>query len=555
MMEESINQHEEVTQRDYKDELSEYLDTAKDKINRVNEEIKEMTTKLLTDLDKNLVKFTEHIKEELTNQKENLFNLISTLSKSFTEQENINSDFISHDDFKEKSTAITQMMEQIGGIKIQIHKFKQTYNDIVSSLKHFEIEEVNSQNKELESMEQELCNIMDERIKKNIELRAEYIVLKSECQECEGTIEVNKKTIRSLSSMIVQLQDRYNELVKKIEICDNMIMTRNETIQELETLIIKKRELSSKLSDKAVDVVTMQTKFKEVEIQEKLKSMESNFVSFYNDKQNFLCIYHIELKRVIKFTDKDNSFRVNYDSVQMKNKMYVAGGFDSLKIDFIKTTIQIEITPDFTLQKQSKADMIYAKSQHKLVAFTPELIYSLGGKNRQDKFMKTCEIYNVKKDTWTEGPHMSQGKSFIAATAFQCSSIYTFGGLSKVALNTIESLHPNAENTWKIIKLASSTWTAREEAAAVQISQREILVFGGINTQTGSTDECFVFDVDKIELTKSKDSLKKKEWFASRNATRCNKNIYIFGFHSNDLHIYENGTWSIEEYEQIVNKQ
>ena len=53
--------------------------------------MKEMTTKLLTDLDRNLVKFTEHIKEELTNQKENLFNLISTLSKSFTEQENINS--------------------------------------------------------------------------------------------------------------------------------------------------------------------------------------------------------------------------------------------------------------------------------------------------------------------------------------------------------------------------------------------------------------------------------------------------------------------------------
>ena len=133
------------------------------------------------------------------------------------------------------------------------------------------------------------------------------------------------------------------------------------------------------------------------------------------------------------------------------------------------------------------------KSKNKLEALNSTKIYCLGGKNKKEKYLNVCEIYDVTNDTWTFGPPLLKPRFFISAAVFNFEVIYAFGGFNTTALRNIEVLRPDKDKAWTNIKVESPDWKPKDESAAIQISSKEILIFGGIDSSSGASDETFIY--------------------------------------------------------------
>jgi hypothetical protein len=284
------------------------------------------------------------------------------------------------------------------------------------------------------------------------------------------------------------------------------------------------------------------------QVQQEQLMLQSKFVHCFDPKTNVIYIYHIEASKIFRLSAKDSHIATNHDSVQIKNQICLSGGFDATAIQFVKATYMIEVVNNEVIEKSQRANMNVAKSQHKLVALTTNIVYSLGGKNQEEKCLNVCERFDIAANKWTRTANMNERKFYVSAASLNCVSLYVFGGYNGAAVNTIEELHPNVEDRWKILKLASATgWTPRDETASFQRSENEILVFGGIDTSGGCTDEVYSLDVKARTLTRCEHSLAKREWFTIRSTSRCNDLVYIFGYFTKDLHVYSLSarSWSL----------
>ena len=201
-----------------------------------------------------------------------------------------------------------------------------------------------------------------------------------------------------------------------------------------------------------------------------------------------------------------------------------------------------------------KANMNIPKSQHKLVALNDNIIYSLVGQNKKEKYLNICEIYNVTNDTWTLGPPLLKPRFFISAAVFNYEIIYAFGGFNTTALKNIEVLRPDKDKAWINIKVEHPDWKPKDESASIQISSKEILIFGGIDSSSGATDEAFIYEPEGNKISKLTNNLKKKEWFAMRSPIKYKGKIYIIGYYTNSLHIYDisNKNWDMIDYTDIL---
>ena len=182
------------------------------------------------------------------------------------------------------------------------------------------------------------------------------------------------------------------------------------------------------------------------------------------------------------------------------------------------------------------------------MALTTNIVYSLGGKNQEDKCLNVCERFDVSANHWTRTANLNERKFYVSAAALSCAALYVFGGYNGTPVNTIEELRPAVEDRWRIVKLATAAgWTPRDETACIQKSENEILVFGGIDTTGGCTDEVYSLDVKARTLTRCEKSLGKREWFTMRSPVRYLDSIYIFGYFVKDIHIYSltTHTWSV----------
>ena len=186
--------------------------------------------------------------------------------------------------------------------------------------------------------------------------------------------------------------------------------------------------------------------------------------------------------------------------------------------------------------------MILEKSQHKLVMVDLNMIFSLGGKALGKKYINDCERYNVLENKWELAPSLNEAKLNIAATTINASIIYVFSGFKGSNSNMLEIFNAkNSYEVWHIIKTDHiSDWNIKEDIGCFQISEDQVMLFGGIETEKGCSDEVYMFEINKLVLTRMPIKLKKKEWFNMRTPVRLSDGrICIAGYFANDMHIYK----------------
>lgn len=278
----------------------------------------------------------------------------------------------------------------------------------------------------------------------------------------------------------------------------------------------------------------------EQEIEEIIDLNESAFLHFFEINQRNLYIYYIDTAKTFKINGENLKIPLYHGSVQVEEGILFCGGFETAQIEYLKSTNKLEILINETGSWIKKADMKFPKSHHKLVAFSKNLIYSIGGKKKGDTFYSVCEIYEIDKDNWKLAPELNEKKCLVSATSFNLSAIYTFGGFNGGGLSTIEVIQPFSDNKWTIIQTKKSEdWTARSEVGSFQLSDTEIMVFGGVIHKKACTDDVFIFDTNKNSMGKAPYKLEEKEWFSYRTIVKHQNRISIIGYVQKGMHVFD----------------
>ncbi len=162
-----------------------------------------------------------------------------------------------------------------------------------------------------------------------------------------------------------------------------------------------------------------------------------------------------------------------------------------------------------------------------------------GGENSQGH-LSSCEAFDVEKNAWSELPNLNERKSYCTACSMNDSRVYVFGGYTNVngvqkKFDTIEvlDLAPSLAAGWTLIKLAKKTgWSARQDVGAVQVSETQILLFGGHNGT--ALRDAFMFNTENGEMATA-GSMAEGDQFYQRTPKLVCERVHVMG--SNPAHV------------------
>ena len=241
---------------------------------------------------------------------------------------------------------------------------------------------------------------------------------------------------------------------------------------------------------------------------------------------------------------------LNFASLSLDNVLYISGG-DKDDGSHLKQTLQLN-PPNYN-QLVKKDEMYLEKRQHSLVGIKQKFIYSLGGFNQMVGHLGICEKYDIVNDTWALIPSMKIPKRSISALIFANSIIFTFGGFAETSLQTVEKFFINNETVgWMEVNFKGEDWTPRRVAAAAQISDKEIFIFGGADKK--SKGDAFIFNVEEATFVK-KSNMFKEEHFYQRQCIASGNEVLAIGYEFQDIHKYNilTNEWNIVPKESWQN--
>ena len=198
-----------------------------------------------------------------------------------------------------------------------------------------------------------------------------------------------------------------------------------------------------------------------------------------------------------------------------------------------------------------KAPMVHKKFDFTL-AYLNGHIYVLCGKDSTSEVVDTCEKYSIEENSWGAVAPVRKKRYAASALGFTNNKIYLFGGRSdynNMMVNDIEE-YCALKNEWNIINVKNvNLWTPVEVCACIQISEEQILIFGGSDAQIKDSANSLVFNVKDNSIEKKSD-LKKAQVFV--NSPFLYKNhVYALGneyyMKHRNLHRYsiERNEWEI----------
>lgn len=126
-------------------------------------------------------------------------------------------------------------------------------------------------------------------------------------------------------------------------------------------------------------------------------------------------------------------------------------------------------------------------------------IYLIGGKTTKEGYTNKCEKYSIKFDKWIAAGSMTTNTSSPILCNFNDQYIYKFGGmLKKGILNDIIEKYSPISDKWSLVPFKghiqgdNPSLLLGFNSHALQVSQEEILVFGGLNLEYKAVADNFL---------------------------------------------------------------
>jgi len=209
------------------------------------------------------------------------------------------------------------------------------------------------------------------------------------------------------------------------------------------------------------------------------------------------------------------------DSVLIDRTVYISGGKHQETDQYSNELVSLVFDYSLKFKQRNLNPMNEARCYHRLIAVGHKQIFCIGGLNSKGS-MKSCEVYNVKKDIWRKIGNMEEERN--RPTIWNTlNSIYVAGGLN-VKQNSIEE-YSIYSNMWKKLQ--------------IDIRQEKILGLG-IGIECGK-DSIIILDKENsvYEFIISSKTFKKHSeikgdcTFAQTKPVCFQQRIYIFGFSEN----------------------
>jgi len=523
-----------------------------DKLNTILENLEQQS--LCSEFDSDL-----RIVENITSQA-NQIEIINITTKTLDDKHKYKQSVIQHleQDIHILKTNADKLINDCKD-KEQLLKFNNQYLfNILSKIQLDQIKII----QEYELTMQEIVEEVKAKKEESIRFREEVELLIKEKYRLKEKIEALNKENKELREKVMALNEFMVGLGNNVERLNEEIKRLQTEINSYESIKKEKEELyirvSEKFNHKILDESTKIAELGDLPFKEIDELSNSSILYVFDIKFHTLMLYNFSAKNYVSIPTKDYGICSNCGSVQVYDDLYIAGGFDIASLRFSRCTVKISLIGLEKVIKEQKKDMLLGKSQHKLITIDRKTLYSIGGKSRNVDYVSECERYNIEENKWDLAPNLNEAKINVAAIPFNNHLIYVFGGNKGKVTNTTELLDTrNLSCGWKILKLNGQTnGIAKEEAGCFQISIDQILIFGGVEEKTGSTDEVYIVNVSTCQIMKSKSRLCKKEWFAMRTPIRTIEGlIFIPGNFNLDFHIYDKKSmgWSIIEENAWMN--
>lgn len=148
-----------------------------------------------------------------------------------------------------------------------------------------------------------------------------------------------------------------------------------------------------------------------------------------------------------------------------------------------------------------------ARHGHSITCLKDKFLVVTGSRIEAEEADKSHEHYNIDLDLWFSQPALNFGRYYHSSCTLQDRWIYVFAGIqstTKKYFNSIErfdSQAKNAEKAWNVIDVPIETFPARQGVGSAQISNNEILVFGGFGGEY--LKDCYVFKHNEGVMLKS----------------------------------------------------
>lgn len=214
------------------------------------------------------------------------------------------------------------------------------------------------------------------------------------------------------------------------------------------------------------------------------------------------------------------------------NKIFIVGGVRGVK--YLSDVYQLN-EDKCALVKM--APMSVERADLGLAVNGTTELYAIGGENNSS-YLSHCEVYRIKDNKWAEIPKLNVPRKEMGCCVFNGAVIYVVGGTDDEYLNSIEQYTiGGTEKAWKPLKLAEmpQEFVARQDCGVVQITDTQMLIFGGYSDK--KLADSYVFKPDAGRLTKTSEGLKKPEQFVRPSFEVVDKFLYCL--QDNTVHMFE----------------
>lgn len=150
-------------------------------------------------------------------------------------------------------------------------------------------------------------------------------------------------------------------------------------------------------------------------------------------------------------------------------------------------------------------DMKYARHGHSVCCLNDKFLIVTGSRCEEDDAFKRCEQYNIDLDLWFEIPNLNVGRHYHSSCTYNERFVFIFCGIAqsgKKYCNSIEkydSMHRS--DSWVVINVPASQFAERQGAGVVQITQDEIVIFGGFSGRF--LRDCSIYNAQSNAMRKA----------------------------------------------------
>jgi len=218
--------------------------------------------------------------------------------------------------------------------------------------------------------------------------------------------------------------------------------------------------------------------------------------------QWWLILFNIRKKSFITLKLENEMLESDCESVLSSDGLYCSGGME--KYNHIKTskkTNKVYFNTKSALAV-SLAVMKDSRRKHAFIGVNGNMLCALGGYKTKNDILSSCEVYNIKKNTWQVIESMNYARACAAACSFQERVVFIFGEAknnSGISLIIESRDFSKVKEPWTVVSYTTdSSQIDPEKLWCTQINTDEIIIFDKENIT--------IFNAIKSQLCTEKQS-------------------------------------------------